>query len=156
VGAAPGPIGDQIWRVRLAGRVVAPVLCVGGWSALAIGMTIGGGVPVVTIATVWCIAPVVAAAVWRFAFVPRIVLGTGSVTVYNPILHTSIDYADIETATPGYSGLTIVGRNGRRVSAWAVQKSNAARWVHKQTRADEVAQAIMARVTDRPAISANV
>jgi hypothetical protein len=44
----------------------------------------------------------------------------------------------------GYYGLTITLASGTRVSAWAVQKSNLASWFNRHTRADDVAEAILA------------
>jgi hypothetical protein len=40
---------------------------------------------------------------------------------------------------PGYHGLEITTRQGDVAVAWAVQKSNLARWLKRRTRADDVA-----------------
>jgi hypothetical protein len=61
-----------------------------------------------------------------------------------------VPYRDIALVGVSYAGLTIRrGSGGRLVVAWAVQKSNIARWLHRRTRADEVADVIRARAESR-------
>ena len=88
----------------------------------------------------------IAFGVWRKAFVPFVALMPHDLIVQNRLSNTSIPYADIKGVSGGYYGLIIRLRQGRVVTAWAVQKSNAARWLNKRTRVDDVADAIMARV----------
>ncbi|MEV4621025.1 hypothetical protein AB0J74_20230 [Asanoa sp. NPDC049573] len=51
-------------------------------------------------------------------------------------------------AKTGYGGLRIETRDGKAVTAWAVQKSNLANWRGRHTRADDVAATI--RKASRP------
>jgi hypothetical protein len=84
---------------------------------------------------------------WLGAFWPAIVLTTSEVIVRNPWGTRRVPLADITDVRPGYSGLTVTTRPGQSVTAWAVQKSNTAKWSGRQTRADEVAAIITAAAT---------
>jgi hypothetical protein len=75
---------------------------------------------------------------WLGALRPFVRAEDEGLIVRNPISTRHIHYGDIVLCRPGYSGLEIITRNGR-VTAWAVQKSNLASWLHTRTRADEVA-----------------
>jgi hypothetical protein len=80
------------------------------------------------------------------AFRPHITVTSTGLVVQSPIQRANMKFADILWVRPGYYGLLIRTRDGRVVSAWAVQKSNAARWAKKRTRADDVADAIISRM----------
>jgi hypothetical protein len=81
---------------------------------------------------------------WLGALRPFIRAEESGVTVRNPLSTTHVSYADIVGCTPGYSGLAIRTRSGT-VVAWAVQTTNIASWLHKHTRADDVAAFIESR-----------
>lgn len=53
-----------------------------------------------------------------------------------------IPWSDVVGATPGYAGITVLLRSGDTALSGAVQKSNIAAWLHRSTRADEVADYI--------------
>jgi hypothetical protein len=48
--------------------------------------------------------------------------------------------------SPGPMGLQVQTAKEGSVLIWAIQKSKVAEWLHKDTRADQVAAAIMERV----------
>lgn len=137
-------MAEQIWRVSTAGRVAGVVLVV-GWLALALGITLGGGAPGGAVALIWWSGLLLVPWVWRWAFVPYVALKADGVFIQNRITSKFVPYPEITRVSGGYYGLTLRTSRGDVVIAWAVQKSNLARWLHRQTRADEVAQAIVAR-----------
>jgi hypothetical protein len=105
----------------------------------------GGGVGGGAVALLAASAVVIVLGVWRWGFVPYVELTDQGVEVQNRLLRASVPYSDISEVRGGYYGLTIVTKRNETVTAWAVQKSNWARWTKKQTRADAVRAAIMAR-----------
>jgi ABC-type transport system involved in cytochrome bd biosynthesis fused ATPase/permease subunit len=117
-----------------------------GWVALTVGVAMGGGVGGGAVALLSAAAVIIVIGVWRWAFVPYVALTDQGVEVQNRLLRASVPYSDISEVRGGYYGLTIVTKRDEIVTAWAVQKSNWARWTKKQTRADAVRAAIMARV----------
>jgi hypothetical protein len=78
---------------------------------------------------------------WRFGLRPRIMAEVDGVSVRNPGAETFVPWVRVVHASAGYSGITIRTSDGE-VTAWAVQKSNLARWLHRGTRADDVADFI--------------
>jgi hypothetical protein len=134
------------WRVSLRGRVAAFMLCL-CWVGLTVGVGFGasGGAVVVilAIATV-----VVALAVWRAAFVPRISTSEEGIRVQNALLHTSIPWQEVNGTSAGYHGVVIRTKTMGVVRASAVQRSNAKKWANTKTRADEVAATLIALAGD--------
>ena len=135
----------EVWRVTRGGRVGASVLGI-CWLALAIGVTGGGGVGAGVLALLWISLAMLIVGIWRWAFVPYVALTPEGVTVQNRLTKQSVPYSAIAEVKAGFYGLTLIAKDGEGVTAWAVQKSNVARWAHKETRADEVGAAIMAKV----------
>jgi hypothetical protein len=136
----------QIWRVRPFGRFGSLVVAAGS-IILAAGITFGAtheGLGVV--AVLWIYASMVSVGVWRGAFVPYIAVMPEAVVIQNPIVRLKVPWTDITGAGSGYYGLRIERKSGNSITAWAVQKSNTARWGHKRVRADDVANVIMERV----------
>jgi hypothetical protein len=132
-----------VWRVRPGGRIAA-VCLVGLWASISGLITAGGGVTVGVIVMLWAATLIVGLGVWRWAFVPKVELTRENLLVQNPFGHVAvIPYTKISGAQVGYSGIMVQMRDGSRVLAWAVQKSNMARWAKKRSRADDVADAIM-------------
>lgn len=129
---------DDTWRVRPAERLAGVVLTT-GWAGLATGVSIGGNSAAIVL---WLMVPLIALGVWRWAFVPYIALDPVGVVVQNRIGKVTVPYSQIRDVRTGYSGLTLKLDNGSSVTAWAVQKSNWARWRKLRTRSDEVADAI--------------
>ena len=139
-----------MWRVS-TGVQFGSALTVLAWGALSLGLTVSG-VATNVLVMLWCMTVAVALIAWRWTFVPSATLGPASVVIQNPLRRSSVVYTDIAAVRPGYGGTTIVKRSGGRVTIWAVQKSNAATWRNWQTRADDLAAAIMARtVASHPA-----
>lgn len=138
------PADTQIWRVTPRGRAAAVVVAV-AVVALAVGVTAGGS-SVGVVVILWLAAVFVGLGAWRWAFVPYVAMNATGLDVQNFLGRAQISYDDIDAVGVSYAGLTIVRRSGRPVVAWAVQKSNLAIWFHRRTRADEVADAIRARI----------
>ena len=78
---------------------------------------------------------------------PALTADDAGVTVRNPFSTKRVGYGEIMRCITGYYGITIRTRSGA-VVAWAVQKSNLTTWLHRRTRADEVARVIEQRATE--------
>ena len=90
------------------------------------------------------LAPLLTA--WRMGLHPCIAVSADELIVTNPVRRIRLPLEEVADASPGYGGITIRLTNGRVVTAWAVQKSNLAKWSGKRvTRADDVAAAIRAQ-----------
>jgi hypothetical protein len=124
----------QVWRVSLLGRVgtalLIPVYALVFLTIRPVVALLGAAFAVLA----WVV----------FAWRPSITLTDTEVVVRNPFLFQRIALKDVARVGPGYGGLVITTRGGARTSAWAVQKSNLATWTGRRTRADEVAEAIIA------------
>ncbi|HEV7708436.1 MAG TPA: PH domain-containing protein [Asanoa sp.] len=133
----------QTWRVSTAGRVAGLVgtafgLLVVVRALLAIardGMELG-----LAYGLLFGVALVLAPLVLTLR--PAVTLTETDVEVRNPLRTRRVPVAEITDAKTGYGGLRIETRDGRAVTAWAVQKSNLANWRGQHTRADDVAEAI--------------
>jgi hypothetical protein len=83
---------------------------------------------------------------WLFAFRPRVVLTDSEVRIVNPFGTTNISLERIAPLVePSYSGVVVLAlKDGhmQKTAAWAVQKSNLARWTGRPTRADEICRTI--------------
>lgn len=84
---------------------------------------------------------------WRGALHPVVRADDHELTIRNPLGTHRLAWADIEGATPGYSGVAVHRREGASVTAWAVQKSNLASWRNKRTRADEFCDYVNSRTS---------
>jgi hypothetical protein len=126
---------SQVWKVSPLGRVAVPVFV-----AVIVAIDFVSGNPVEGVA-----ALVVGAAIaWLFAFWPALILTETEVIARNPWGTRRVPLEDVAGIGGAYAGLSIKRHSGGSVTAWAVQKSNAAKWSGKATRADEVAAAITA------------
>ncbi|WP_328472029.1 hypothetical protein OHA21_08795 [Actinoplanes sp. NBC_00393] len=131
----------RVWTVSLAGRLtMLAVVAVFVFIAFADGDQVKGILVLVALGVVTWLA-----VVW-----PAVILTDTEVVVRNPWGVRRIPLSDVESAGAGYSGLTIRRHSGGSVTAWALQKSNAAKWTNRTTRADEAAAAIQA-AADRAA-----
>lgn len=125
---------SQTWRVSRLGRfgviALAPLFGVLVW--LLWGNVLVSFLAVLGALVGW----------WKFAWRPAVVLAGAEVIVRNPNVSRRIDIRDVVHVEPGYGGLTITTSTNERVVAWAVQKSNFAKWTGRHTRADDVATSI--------------
>jgi hypothetical protein len=133
------------WRVSPLGRIGA-ALAILFWFGLALGLTVGGEA-IGPVAFVWLFLLAIAVCAWSWAFVPYVDLTLTEVIVQNRIRKTSLPYTAIREIRPGYYGLRFITNDGRALTAWAVQKSNAATWMHRRTRADDLADVIRGRLS---------
>ena len=125
-----------VWRVSVAGRAGAVGLTV-AWAFLTSIITFSGRAPGVP-AILWPCVALIGLAGRRLAFVPLLALTADGVIVRNPVKRTEVLYRDIRDVRAGGIGLRIVRRDGSWVIAWAIQKSNAARWSGAEARCDQV------------------
>lgn len=132
---------SQIWRVSPLGRfgvlAFAPIL--GAFAWIARDSPLFGALVTAAILVAWL----------RFSFLPAVILTSTEVIVRNPGRTHRVDLSDAVRIDPGYGGLTLTTSTGARVVAWAVQKSNFAKWTGRHTRADEVAASINAAIRSR-------
>ena len=141
---------DRVWRPRPAGRLAAWVLVVvgvvvaAGSVVVALGAAAGSSTQPVSSLVVGVMAGALAVAAWRLGVHPLIGITRAGVLVRNPVRSVLIPWSDISSCSPGYSGITIYRNGSRPVSAWAVQKSNAATWAGRSVRADQVVDCIEA------------
>lgn len=99
-----------------------------------------GQTPLVVVLIV--LAAAAAIYLWRFALHPRVV-SDGKLWVVNP-MHTHIlEASEVSDITPGPDGLLVRHGDGV-VEAWAVQKSGRAARSGRRTRADDVAERLLA------------
>lgn len=145
----PSPVGPrpdavQVWRPSVLGRVGAAFILVA---------TAAGCVAIATFAVLtepWrligtpAIAPVGFIA-WRAGFRARIVAGPAGIVVANVWRSHRVPWDQFASAQPTYQGILIERRDGSRIMASAVQKSNLATWFHWHVRADVVSDALNAR-----------
>jgi hypothetical protein len=139
------PVGtvNQVWRVRLAGRI-AGVCLVACWVALTVLVSVGGDVALTAIlsTTALCLA----LGVWRWVFVPSVTLGASTLIIINRVSGQTVPYSQIAHVSSGYHGIIVCKRDGSSVRAWAVQQGNLKRWLGRRTRSDDVVDAITLRL----------
>jgi hypothetical protein len=140
----------QLWRVSAVGRIAGVVILL-GWFALTLGITIGGnrtpGAGSSRTVILWILFALIAFGVWRYGFVPYVEANGTELIVRNAFTKKHIPWNQVQTIKPGSIGLIIAKKQGGLPStAWAVQKSRAARWANKHTRADDVTKALMEHV----------
>jgi peptidoglycan/LPS O-acetylase OafA/YrhL len=143
---------SEVWRVeRLARRLAVFValffVCVATFLT-AIGVDVGGAV------VLWCMAIGVMVGIWRWYLVPYVALHADCLEVQGVVSQHSVDYGSISGVRPGSMGLEVQTAREGSILIWAIQKSKVSEWLHKDTRADEVAAAIMERVESASATSA--
>jgi hypothetical protein len=90
------------------------------------------------------------ATAWQFALWPAVILTETEVIVRNPWGTRHVPLGDIVGTGGAYAGLSIQRRSGETLAAWAVQKSNAAKWSGKSSRADRAAAAILTAARHSP------
>ena len=137
----PDNVQSEVWRVRLAGRVAAVVLTI-GWIALAVVISAGSNAGVSVV--MWLAAVLIGVGAWRWAFMPYLASSPDGVVIQNRFTRATVPWSEIARVRPGYYGLIIHKKTGGSVTAWAVQKSNVARWTGKSSRGNEVAEVLMA------------
>ncbi|MFI7440782.1 hypothetical protein [Nonomuraea indica] len=148
---------QQVWRVSYTGRIAGVlgalistgVFIVLGWSGAYVAggdgpdafisalVLIGAGLLCGSAAVYCCLQSVR----------PCIMLTDDSVIVRNPYKTQHISLAGVARVSAGYDGICITMRDGSQIVAWAVQKSNLARWLGRRTRADAVVDRLMDAAT---------
>ncbi len=87
---------------------------------------------------------------WRWYLVPYVALTDERLVVQGVFGRHSVRYSSIRDVRPCLYGLRIRAKAQESLVGWAVQKSKFGEWSHRETMADEVTAAIMARVRDAP------
>jgi PH (Pleckstrin Homology) domain-containing protein len=126
----------RVWRVSTVGRVGSFLVPVGFGvfgGAVAGGFT-GVIFPFLVGLLIW----------WLATIRPALTLTGTEVIVRNPIRIIRMPLGDVTGVRPGRRGVTICVADDCKVAAWAVQKSLLARWTGRDTRADQVSEAIRA------------
>ena len=145
--------GDQqatIWRASALGLWCARLALV----AVTVGAIVTFGFAVGTESAgngILCVfLLLVAAGLWRCGLYPRVVLTPTELTIQNPLRTHRVPLSQIVAAAGDWSGVVVTTAGGREVAAWAIQKSNLAKWRNRPTRADKAADAIMRSVHGLP------
>ena len=94
-------------------------------------------------AAVACLIP--AGIAVRYARRVRLIAGPDGLLVVNVFKERRLGWSEIESAIPGYHGISIQLHDGTTVVAGAVQKANLTEWLGRRTRADVVAECINER-----------
>jgi Bacterial PH domain len=143
----PDESDTQVWRpsraLRSAGHAGAVGALVLGASVIAVAASEGAWLEGVGFVAAFFLAP--AAVGLRYARRARLELTRDGLVVVTTFSEHRIPWAEISDAKPGYAGIAILLRNGDSVLAGAVQKSNVSEWLHRRTRADELADRIVRR-----------
>jgi len=133
-----------LWRVERAARrlavAVALLFVLLATFLTAIGITPGGAVGL------WLVAIAVMLAVWRWYLVPYVALQADDLEVQGVLSLRSVRYGAIRSVRPGARGLEVQTAKEGAVVIWAIQRSKISEWLHRESRADRVAAAIMERV----------
>jgi hypothetical protein len=136
---------DQVWRPSLGTRVGAGLLSAVGVALAVSGVVVAAGgdwTGGLAVMVVFGLFPVFG---WRWGTHPLLATSDDGVTVRNPVRSAVVPWDEVGRCAPTSLGLAIERVDGRPVVAWAVQKPNVARWLRRRTRADEVAETIVAR-----------
>lgn len=121
------------------------------WGCYILATSTGVLLVLVGIASSDVVSPIlgmlVAFGAWRFFVHPSLQLTQNSLIIVNPIRRLEVGLAEIADISSGYSGLEIRLRDGRMLTAWAVQRTNAALVAGRETRSDRIADIIQRAVT---------
>lgn len=149
----PSGPNAEVWRVSLAGRVAAVATTI-FWLALVVGITVGGKAGAGLLALLWVILPSAVLVARQWAFVPYVALAADEVVIQNRFDRRSIPYAHIVDMKPGYGGILFMTKDRDvDVVAWAVQKSNLKKWQNEHTRADDLVDAVKARMVNQSGLA---
>ncbi|GAA1844969.1 PH domain-containing protein [Asanoa iriomotensis] len=144
----------QTWRVSPAGRVAGIVfIAFGAWVVVRALLAVARDGLELSLGYALVFGLAVGLAPMLLALRPAVTLTDTEVEVRNPLRTRRLPLGEVVDAKTGYGGLRIETRDGRAVSAWAVQKSNLASWSGRHTRADEVADAIRKAARRRARVS---
>lgn len=149
VGSAPPASPTPSWVISISGPAGSTVLPLStaqqhGPSAVTIPRTGASSGPLPGWAAfLWATACLLVAGLCvRSAFSLRVTLTATEVVIKNMFRSHRLSLAEISSVASGYYGTVFTLRDGTRVTAWAVQKSNLARWTETKTRADQLIDAI--------------
>jgi hypothetical protein len=146
--AGEGATAEPVWRVprpiRQCAVVVGLAFVALALGATAVGLEAGGAV------ILWVMSVLILVCAWRWYLVPYVALTDDRLVVQGVFARHAVRYSSIRDVRPGLYGLRIRTKAQRSLLGWAVQKSTYSEWTRRQTTADEVVAAIMARVHDAP------
>ena len=135
---------STVWRVEASARRLA--VCVALFFVLVAAFLTVIGINLVGAVFLWVMAIAVMLGIWRWYLVPYVALDAEHLEVQGVLSLRSVGYGSISSVRPGSMGLQVQTAKEGSILIWAIQKSKVSEWLHKDTRADEVAAAIMERV----------
>jgi hypothetical protein len=99
----------------------------------------------------WICLMIVAGAATAITYVhrSRVTCTPNELVIVNLLRERRLNWGAIASAEPGYWGVVIRTKDGRRVTATAVQKSNASTLLGRRTRSDDLVDVINERVSTR-------
>ena len=106
----------------------------------------GGQHATAELVLLWALLPLISIGSWRWGFVSYVEASPHGLTVYNGFSPVAIPWTTITNIRPGYFGLLIFRTDGRPKRAVAIQRMRVSKWVGDWTRADAIAELLMARV----------
>lgn len=135
---------SRVWRVEASARRLAVGVAL--FFVLVAAFLTVIGINLVGAVFLWAMAIAVMLGIWRWFLVPYVALDAEHLEVQGALTLRSVGYGSIRGVRPGSMGLEVQTAKEGSILIWAIQKSKMAEWLHKDTRADEVAAAIMERV----------
>jgi hypothetical protein len=133
-----------VWRVEASARYLAVGVAL--FFVLVAAFLTVIGINLLGAVFLWVLAIAVMLGIWRWFLVPYVALDAEHLEVQGVLSLRSVGYGSIDSVRPGSMGLQVQTNKEGAILIWAIQKSKVAEWLHKDTRADEVAAAIMDRV----------
>jgi hypothetical protein len=135
---------STVWRVEASARHLAVGVAL--FFVLVAAVLTVIGINLIGAVFLWVMAIGVMLGIWRWYLVPYVALDAEYLEVQGVLSLRSVGYGSISGVRLGTMGLQVQTAKEGSILVWAIQKSKVAEWLHKDTRADEVAAAIMERV----------
>ena len=88
--------------------------------------------------------------VWLLTFRIVVLVGRDDMVIRNPLRTWVVALDDIVSLTPEYEGLVVRTRNGKKITAIAIQRWNLTLFLRRRSRAEDAVDAILARQRHRP------
>lgn len=86
--------------------------------------------------------------VWLVSFRIALRIEPTTLTVRNPLHTHVVEIADVVGAAPAYAGLRLTVRGGKQITVFAIQRHNIAIALRRRTRADRLAEELLARARE--------
>lgn len=144
------PKEPVVWRTSPGAKVLvyaAVVVCAPAAVALGVGAASEGDVATAA----WCIGLTLAVAATAIVYVHRVrvICSRDELVVVSLLRRRRLNWGAVASADSGFSGVAIHLKDGRQITASAVQKANASVWLGRRTRSDDLVDYINGRVARR-------